>query len=58
MTIKRFLLTIFIGDREKWRELNEARKSCKQEIDKELSPIISKLVHIMSKLIERKNEKL
>ena len=45
MSIKRLLLTMFIGDREKWREFNEARKSCKQEIDKELSPIMSKLLH-------------
>lgn len=52
MTIKRLLVTIFIGDREKWRELNDAIDTCSKEYDKlfdnlfgELNQYVSKLFH-------------
>ena len=59
MTIKRFLLTIFIGDREKWRELNEAVETCSKEFDKEFDKIFGILFQYVSKLFHKKerNEK-
>ena len=60
MTIKRLLLTIFIGDREKWRELNEAVETCSKEFDKEFDKIFGILFQYVSKLFHKKerNEKM
>lgn len=59
MTIKRLLLTIFIGDREKWRELNEAVETCRKEFYKEFDKIFGILFQYVSKLFHKKerNEK-
>ena len=39
---------MFIGDREKWRELNEAIETCSKEYEKifsELNLYVSKMFH-------------
>jgi hypothetical protein len=57
MTIKRLLLTIFIGDREKWKELNEAVDTCCKEYDKLFGKLFDKLNQYVSKLLHRTRTK-